>query len=313
MADVETTIKSSGGDYTSLYNAEDDDFGCTSGQSALCEYAEEMTDTTAVTINTSVPSDVEISVQSSYRHEGDVTAGAVLAPSSPAIYAIQCQVSGVSINYLRIDQTNVTSIGINFGNTGGNNSFSHLLLHNIQSGDAALRSYGTSVVTGHRSIASGSASSTTGFLASSSGTLTLYNCTAYVVYACYSSSSGTYTTYNCIGFVSNASNRPWDGTFSGDYNADNTSNSSYQAPGSNSQNNLTATDELTNPANEDFTVKSTSTGVKDNGYDYGSPYTDADIAGNSMNGTPDIGAFEYVAGGTTIPVFMRNYRNMRNR
>lgn len=297
MADVNTTIISTGSTtspYASLALAEADDFGCTSGQSALCEYAEEMTDTTAVTINTTVPSSIEISVQSAYRHNGDVASGAVLSPTS-GTRAIFVNVP-ITIRYLRINCASVTESGIYFYNVTGNSYYHNLFIYNVQAGDIGVRvQYNSSnVVVGYRSICSGVGDAQIAFCVYSNAVHTCYFCTGYAPnYSAFIGGSTLYC-YGCIGFGT----YPFYGTFSGDYNADNTSNATYQCPGSNSVHNLTPTDELTDPSNNDFSIKSGGTGtlidlVDTTVYDAYFP----DIAGNSKSGTyADCGAFEFISG-----------------
>lgn len=84
----------------------------------------------------------------------------------------------------------------------------------------------------------------------------------------------------------------------------------------NTQDSLVATTVWTDPANGDFTVVSAQ-GLDGNGTSFTSDDTRADvsvdIAGTARNGsTPSIGCFEVAAaGGLSIPVAMRTYRNMR--
>lgn len=72
------------------------------------------------------------------------------------------------------------------------------------------------------------------------------------------------------------------------------------------------TDYFVDYNNDDFHLKSTDTVLKDAGDNLGSPY-DVDIDGESVTGTWDIGADEYVAGGTPspLPMAMNHYRRMR--
>jgi hypothetical protein len=309
MADIETTIASSGADYASLAAAEADSFGCSAGQSALCEYAEEMTDTTPVTINTTTPSDIEISVQSAYRSNGDVSSGACFQPSSGPGITISTSVN-LTINYLRIDMTNGGHAIYYQGS--GTHAFNDIFIHNVPAGSTIVRlQYGsTSTLTFSRCIISTQASSGTGtaFLCGDSDfTVNCYFCTVRnPAYYGFRRTGGTLNTYGCVSFAS----YPYYGTIGGDYNADDTSGGTYQAPGANSVHNLTPANELTDPSSDDFTIKSGGTGtlidlVATDAYNAYFP----DIAGNNETGShPDCGAFEVAAGGASyVQTIMLNH------
>jgi hypothetical protein len=85
------------------------------------------------------------------------------------------------------------------------------------------------------------------------------------------------------------------GTFQGgcDYNA--TDDNDDNAGGSNNLQSLTLSSQFNDPSNGDFTLL-TGADLKDAGANLGSPY-DVDIDGDTVSGTWDIGADEYVSGG----------------
>ncbi len=294
MADVETTIKTSGGDYASLALAEADDFGCTSGQTALCEYAEEMTDTTEVTFQDLVTSAVEISVQPAYRHGGDATAGAVLKPSSGKGLLIRN--SGITVRHLRVDMADSNDNAIKLYNFTGPCTIDSLL---VSSGDIEVASASATLLA-RRCSFSNTASAV---VVQDAASCNFYFCTfdsadpAETLDS--NSSTSTPNIYGCVVINTHDNNRCCTGTWGGDYNADTSTEASYQTPGANSAHSLTIANELTDPANGDYTIKSGGTGtlvdlVAVDTYNTYFP----DISGNYESGShPDCGAFE-VAGGT---------------
>lgn len=95
-----------------------------------------------------------------------------------------------------------------------------------------------------------------------------------------------------------------------DYNAISENNSGEVAIGSHGRYNQTFT--FVNEASDDFHLASTDAGAKDYGLsDPGSGLFSTDIDGQTRSGSWDIGADEYVASGTIVPLIMETYRRRR--
>jgi hypothetical protein len=264
-----------------------------------------------------------ITVHEGERHEGkrrglDSAVGFYMAPSS-GTYAIQCTTEYTEISWIMVKgDAGGMSNGCFFlynTSTAGQQVIHHCLAYDCTtSSNIILRvQYGTnnSVLSYRNILYQDSDSSANMYAYYSSGSsavvLNCYNCVAKTAcLAFYPANDGAVLNcYNCVGVVSTYG---FSSRCGGDYNADDRSNESYQAPGANSIHNITPADEFVSltAGSEDFHLKSTSNLI-DKGYNYGSPYN-VDIDGATVSGTWDIGADEYVAtgGSISIPVVMHH-------
>jgi hypothetical protein len=138
----------------------------------------------------------------------------------------------------------------------------------------------------------------------------VFNCTFQnVIQAIYLSSSVVhYIKNNLVKIASGGSS--FSGLTDNDANCDyNFISENYNDPACGSHGGYNKTFTFVDEAGDDFHLASTDTGAIDVGNTYSSLYTD-DIDGVTRSGTWDVGADEYVAAaaGTPIPVFMNSYR-----
>jgi len=272
---------------------------------AKCRNTGGSADTSGVTISgwtTDADHYIKITVESGYRHDGTEGTGYRIAPSSSTQYGIEIEEDYTQVEWVAIDQANITIAGIRcYGLTDGTDiTIHHVLTYNIQAGDVGIYNYSAADVSVYRCIAYQDSDAGNGYgfwQNNSDGSMHCRNCTAKVNYVAYRNQSGSMTTDNCFG----GSNYPWYGSFSGDYNCDTTSNSSYQAPGANSLHNKNASDQFESITDnsQNFHLKSGADCI-DAGNNLGSPY-DYDIDNQQVTGTWDIGADEYVSGGPAAP------------
>ena len=286
---------------------------------AKCRNTAGSADTSGVTISgwtTDADHYIKITVESGYRHDGTEGTGYRIAPSSSTDYGIEIEEDYTQVEWVAIDQTNITVAGIHcYGLTDGTGiTIHHVLMYNIQGGDIGVYNRSAADVSVYRCIAYQDSDAGSGYgfgQNNSDGSMHCRNCTAKVNYVAYRNAAGSMTTDNCFGGAS----YPWYGSFSGNYNCDTTSNSTYQAPGANSLHDKNASDQFESITDnsQDFHLKSGADCI-DAGNNLGSPY-DYDIDNQQVTGTWDIGADEYVAAAapTKVQVIIISKNNLGRR
>lgn len=317
MATTRTrTVKSSGGDYTSLSAWE-------SGEQADLVTLDEirvaecyaMSDTTAVDINgwtTDATRYIKITVPQAERHNGKWnTAKYRLEVSAADNSVLWVQEDFVRLEGLQVYNTSTGLYpgGVTVNATGATSTIyiSHCIARSAVG--TTYRQYGFTLKAATVYIWNclaydwlGSTDSV-GFRQNllSGGTAYCYNCTAHSCDRGFENgdNGADMIVKNCLaagcsdGFIAG-----WAWPSGCDYNA---SDLASDAPGTNSRNSQTFT--FVDAANDDFHLASTDAGAKDYGTDLSADANLAfstDIDGQTRSGSWDIGADEYIASGTPV-------------
>lgn len=339
---VTKTVKSSGGDYTSLSNWEAGYGTCTvanyptmagdgdlvtAGLIAIAE-CYSMSDTTAVTINGWYATDatryIKVYTPTTERHDGKWNTGKYIIESSGNVLAVMEQ-------YVRIE-------GLQINQTGGswNNGTINI---NVATPNITI-AYNLIKSSLANSVAAGGGLINFAYVTTSAGAEYIWNNILYDkpgTFGCgmyIGDYTGNYYIYNnslrgmAYGIVrTNITNiyaknnlfsgntNDATGTFAAgtDYNATNNASIGYTVTGGgNTHDRTSQTFSFVNDTNKDFHLLSTDTGAKDFGIDLSGDANLAfttDIDGQTRSGSWDIGADEYIAaGGLVIPVAMNQYR-----
>lgn len=304
LSTVTKTVKSSGGDYTSLSAWEAGEQGDLPALDEI-HVAEcyNFEDTTIVFVNgwtTDATRYIEIRTPAGERHNGTPGTGYRLVVTGNAIriYEDYIRVYGLEI------EATVNSLYINSGG-GGEIRFAYNLLHGGQAGiEAGAGGDGNYF---YNNIIYNQAS---GIRSGGAKTVWIYNNTIVDVSYGMEMSGGTTNKIAINNLVDNPSITAFTGPYdaASDYNA---SSSGVATGGANDRINQTFT--FANEASDDFHLASNDAGAKDYGVtDPGSGLFSDDIDGDTRSGSWDIGADEYVVVGVTIPLFYHHYKQMGN-
>lgn len=306
MATLRTrTVKSAGGDYTSLsaWEAGEQTNLVTADEIRQAEcYA--MSDTTSVTFDgwtTDSTRYIEVTVPSAERHDGKWNTSKYRLELT-TVTGLDCVESDVRIHGIQLSQTTstVNARGITLRGTGeyqisniiGKGSYSGaatgFFINNNTTG--TLKCWNVVIY----DILNGGATMAA-FRNNSTGIIYCYNATVHNCFRGYLRSNGTFLVKNCI--AQDCTDDGYNGTFDA-ASTNNCSDIASDAPGSNS-----STGEVTfvDEANDDFHLDSSDTVAKDLGADLSAdaniPFS-TDIDGATRSGTWDIGADEITSAAT---------------
>jgi hypothetical protein len=331
------TIKSSGGDYTSLSAAEagEDDLGDLVSRDEWMHFScYAMEDTTAVTIDgwtTDSTRYILIDTPTSDRHGGKWSTNkyrivyssrynAVINIKEQYVDIYGLQISGrIGIAFDGGTDKYVSSIGcciIKGENVDSDYEIGVLLQPSGFSADSVIKIFNCIIydfggTTYNRSYSCGIRNA----IDSSNLSLHVYNCT---IHNC---SIGIRKSIGDYGYFKNVLTQScYDGFYTswnwelGEY-SNNLSDISDDAPGTNSRSSQDVT--FVDESGDDFHLASTDAGALNYGVsDPGSGLFSDDIDGETRSGTWDIGADEYVASGASIPLsnpFSRPFRQSFGR
>lgn len=303
-----STIKSSGGDYTSLSAWEADKQADITGLGPEIAECYDLDDTTDVGISgwtTTATDYIEIKAATAARCDGSTRA------QTGNTYRLSSAASGV----LRIDQNHVRVSGIEIKCTGDGiaiQTISSASGSDVRFEDCVISSNGASASTAYTCLVTTANLNLTlrnciitgkrrALDCRNSASVTIDHCTIYTDAAALGVVADSELTCTNTYSGGHSSEDFWTGGAapSGSHNA--SSDTSASTDYTSSLTSKSATNQFTSPSisdsTMDFTLKATADLV-DNGT--GSYATD--IAGNTRSGTVDIGAFEYISGGTTHEV-----------
>ena len=334
MSDVTKTVKSSGGDYTSLNAALagmsgnlTTNCGGTGSAGILTIECYAMQDTTAASTGTGYTTSssyyINITVPAAERHvgkwNGDKYNLITTADSTPALT--------IAENYTRC-------LGLQLSQNGGYNTRQCLKVNNLTgiiidtcilkvggTGGASSESFSTSCTATYSVVVVNTIAINplhTGFQAGEGGSpsVVFYNCTAVsCAYKGFDSYRGRTLLKNCVAHSSGNSDY---NTGMGDAASTNNASEDGSAPNTNevSLNGIDLTDIFVDAANGDYHLVVDSPLINVGADLHSDTYaantslaSSLDIDGETRSGTWDIGADEYVAagGGSALPNFMYHY------
>lgn len=300
-----STIKSSGGDYTSLSAWEADKQADITGLGPEIAECYDLDDTTDVAISgwTTTTSDyIEVRAATAARCDGSTRA------QTGNTYRLSSATSGV----LRIDQNHVRVLGIEIKCTGDGialQTISSASGSDVRVEDCVISSNGASASTAYTCLVTTTNLNLTlrnciitgkrrALDCRNSATVTIDHCTIYTDAAALGVVADSELTCTNTYSGGHSSEDFWTGGAapSGSNNA--SSDTSASTDYTSSLTSKSAANQFTNPSisdsTMDFTLKATADLV-----DNGTGSVAQDISDTNRSGTVDIGAFEYISGGAT--------------
>lgn len=133
MAVITSTVGSAGGrDYSDLSTAEADDFGMSSGDTAIVNMYNDSTFNDSVTINTTVSTgNIQVTAVDSEKHDGTAGNGVRWVHASTG-KTIEITREDVDIEWIEWDQSDLTGGARSLYGNSGNVRFKNILFHNIK-------------------------------------------------------------------------------------------------------------------------------------------------------------------------------------
>jgi len=304
------TVKSSGGDYTSLSAAEAARNGNHVSAAAITTIeCYGFTDTTAVTINGGTSNSsyyFEVITTGDGVHSGKWTSGAYILNVTATI-AVNSQDNYVRIRGLQLemsrssDSSNLIAL---LTQAGHNQTINRVILRRTGTNPGLAGFFNNAcndcVFSNCLAYDFSTGADGSGFrFAGGTGTV-IYNCGVHNCYEGYRSTAGIQTSYNC--WNQNASSAGWSLNWTGDYNLTDEA-SAGNMPGANSVANASLT--FADEANDDFHLVAGDTAAIGAAFDYSGVFTD-DIDGDTRSSW-DIGPDEYISSGSVVSIARTNY------